>query len=121
MKINLLTAQDVGKRFIIPYSADSSACVIARPVTATDRRRIYKDAELDSAHDPSLFMSFFTWRFLSKAIVDWRNFYDKNDVAIEYNRDNLKMVIEHNPMFFDNLRERIMRLENYFREEELKK
>ena len=93
--------------FFIPYMADKSEGIWARPITRTQLSKAYRKDALEAGEDTELPDALVSLRVLENYLVDWQGFFDANEKPIEYSRETLREVWESDPAIFTNIYWRI--------------
>ncbi|WP_302551836.1 hypothetical protein [uncultured Bilophila sp.] len=93
--------------FFIPYTADKSEGIWARPITRSQLNEAYRKAALEAGADTELTEALVSLRVLENSLVDWKGFFDANAKPIEYSRETLRAVWENDPAIFTNIYWRI--------------
>lgn len=93
--------------FFIPYTADKSEGIWARPITRSQLNEAYRKSALEAGADTELTEALVSLRVLENSLVDWKGFFDANAKPIEYSRETLRAVWENDPAIFTNIYWRI--------------
>lgn len=104
----ILTGDYMARTFFLPFAADKSEGVWARPLTLTRRMEIQRETQAEAGMDEDIAGSYLCRGILQESIIDWKGFITPEGAEIPYSREAVKSLCENDPGMASIILDRIL-------------
>ncbi len=118
--MQIMTEAYKDRQYFIPLNPEKTDGLYARPLSATERRKISQEAMLEAGGDILMSAWLECVKTLQAGLTGWKGMVDMGGNEIPFTPENLKLCAEHDPDVMAGFMRRLHNVARYGEEDDAK-